>query len=95
MAISYFNMQPNIFWNLCPREFDESLVIYGKSIESSYQQSMEVMRLQTLYLINIHLQRKDQVRSVESLIPFTWDSNKIEIRPFYDDEAEKYKGRIR
>ena len=40
------------------------------------------MRLQTLYLVDVQLQSKDRYRTVERLMPFPWDKEKIEQQDF-------------
>lgn len=75
---------PAQFYELTPREFNAALKISNDYDETLQRFELEKMRLQTLYLINVHLDKKDKITDVRKLMPFAWDQVQVHI-PTQDD----------
>jgi len=67
-AIARYGISRDDFYKLSPKEFDEVQICWFESWKSS----MEDMRLQTFYLVNVHL-GKNGYKSLEQMMPFDWD----------------------
>jgi hypothetical protein len=94
-------LTPNDFWELTPIEFDVIFSLHNRrkreEFRDSYRTDMERMRMQTLYLINVHLSKNNIIKTVEELIPFPWDKNSVanvEVTPFTEEEALYYEKKL-
>jgi hypothetical protein len=65
------------FYQLSPIEFYYSMEAYSDERMDEKKTAYEVMRLQTFFLLNIQLAKKDKIKEVQKLMPFPWDKEKI------------------
>lgn len=56
---------------------------------SHYRTTYDSMRLQTFFLLNVQLERKNQIKEVEKLISFPWDKKNSE--PVKKQSVEEMK----
>jgi len=81
------------FYDLTPIEFDFALQEYNKIQEEREKFELEKMRLQTLYLVNVHL--KNTINDVRKLMPFTWDKFEVYVPTEIEwDELQKLADKI-
>lgn len=64
---------------MCPVEFFAALADWEKTETARQRFEMEKMRLQTLYLVNIQLDKHSKITDVRRLMPLPWDEFKIHI----------------
>jgi hypothetical protein len=87
IAICRLKISSDDFYNLTPIEFDYALGDYIKEVELNNRFELEVMRLQTLYLVNMQLDQNNQIKDVKDLMRFKWeeeDKNKELIIPDWE-----------
>jgi hypothetical protein len=70
----YFSLKLDEFLSYTPIEFNRLLEIKEEARTSEYRQSMSIMRLQTMTLVNVQLAVKDRFKKLESFMPFDWDN---------------------
>jgi len=75
MALSRFGLMPQQFYDLTPKEFELALDDYDEAEERREKFELEKMRLQTLYLVNVHI--KDKVTDLRKFMPFEWDKYEV------------------
>jgi hypothetical protein len=80
----------NEFYRLTPIEFYYALKDWKECQENNQRFSLEVMRLQTFYLLNIQLSRENRYRKPSDMMPFTFDKDKID-DDFEIPTPEKWK----
>jgi hypothetical protein len=73
LALVQFGLKTPEFLAYSPLEFHKLLSIKKEVDYNHYKQDMERMRMQTFYLVNVHLGDK-QVKTFEALMPFDWDT---------------------
>lgn len=61
------------FYDLSPVEFFYSMEEYGERQMTYHKVVYDSMRLQTFFLVNLQLARKDKIKDVHKLMPFPWD----------------------
>lgn len=66
---------------------------FFKLEESRFRQSAELIRAQTLHLINIQLLPGDRIKSVKNLWPFPWDEER-ELEEVTPQQAEEQVRRL-
>lgn len=73
VAVSRLGITPRDFYDLTPVELRYALEDEQEVYESRLKPTLEVIRLQTLILRNVHYERKDQISDPKRLFPFPWD----------------------
>ncbi len=86
MALSRFGLMPAQFYKLCPVEFYQALADYDKQLGQQERASLEMMRLQTFYLLKPHMQ-KHASNDLRKFMPFPWDKFEVHI-PTQEEWAE-------
>jgi hypothetical protein len=71
--VAYCGLGVQEFLNLTPAEFAPILEASRKRRETEIRNTWEAMRLQTMFLVNIQLQKKDRVTNAEKFMPLPWD----------------------
>jgi len=64
---------PAQFYELSPAEFNEGLHEWNEIYESQQRFELEKMRLQTLYLVNVQLDKNNRFNDARKFMPFAWD----------------------
>ena len=77
VALCKFGLTPDKFYNLIPVEFTQALQQWNTDREAQERFELEKMRLQTLYLMNVHL--KTPLKKVTDLMEFEWDKKESEV----------------
>lgn len=75
--MSVLSLSPKEFWESTPVEICNALDFSHKLREEEIRDRWDIMRLQTFYLININLDKNNQLSDPEDLIKFPWDEKKI------------------
>lgn len=65
------------FWEMTLRDFFIKLHYFNKMKQQEYQSQAELIRLQTLTLVNIQLASKDKIKDPKRLWRFPWDEEDI------------------
>ena len=73
--MSRFNITPGQFYDLTLVEFYHAQQCYVKEQERKERFNLEMMRLQTMYLVNPHI--KQAVTDPRKFMPFTWDKFEV------------------
>lgn len=68
------------FWEMILHDFFLKLHYYNKMKQQDYQSNAELIRLQTLTLVNIQLASKDKIKDPKKLWRFPWDENEEQTR---------------
>ena len=76
LGLSNFGLTAEQFMELTPAEFEDALINDGRNQERLWRQDMERMRIQTLALVNIQMEQKNQFSSAEKFMAFPWDKYK-------------------
>jgi len=71
------------FWLISPRAFYNKVTGFNQLKQSEY----EMLRLQTVELLNIQMERKNQIRDPRKLWPFPWEKRIVDI------EVSKHKAK--
>ena len=100
VAMIYIGLTREQFFDSTPLEIFLLFKINNEKKRNEFiatQRAMfESMRLQTLYLINIQLERKDRYKHPEKLMPFEWDQKiKSEITRFTDEEGKRLDAKLK
>lgn len=68
------------FWAMSPKEFYHAMKTYWDGIDAERRQALEIMRLQTVLLINNQLGRPSryQFSKPEDLLTFTYEKPKVQ-----------------
>lgn len=61
------------FWEMTLHDFFLKLHYYNKIKQQEYQSNAELVRLQTVALINIQLASKDKIKDAKKLWRFSWE----------------------
>lgn len=82
-SAAYAGLTPAEFWEMTPVDFRLYMKGYHKrerdrlnEAEAQIKQAWEMTRMQTVTLLNVQLQKKDQVKRPTDLWKFPWDSEK-------------------
>lgn len=77
LALSRFGMPLNVFLDLTPKEFFNSLrereKHEGDVIMGQVRTICETIRLQTLHLLNVQLPKGKKIRQPKQIMKFKWD----------------------
>ena len=73
IALGVLNMKSVEFWEMTLRDFFLKLHYFNRRKQQKYQATAELIRLQTLTLVNIQLAGKDKIKSPENLWRFPWE----------------------
>ncbi|OKZ44279.1 MAG: hypothetical protein BHV68_02570 [Bacteroidales bacterium 43_8] len=73
IALGVLNMKSVEFWEMTLRDFFLKLHYFNSRKQQKYQATAELIRLQTLTLVNIQLAGKDKIKSPENLWRFPWE----------------------
>ena len=69
------------FDDLSPGEltmlFEKDVKSKQEEVTIAFRSQCEVMRIQTMYLVNIQVQKKHQQWETNKFMPFTWDDKKV------------------
>lgn len=78
-------MTSNEFWDATLREFSNRLIGKEKADEVKFKNEWERTRWQTVALLNIHLDKKTQIKDVKKFLTFGWEKQP-EIEPVMSKE---------
>lgn len=62
---------------------------FGEREMAHYRTTYDSMRLQTWFLLNIQLSKKDKIKDAQSLMTFSWD--KMETKDVKQQSVEEMK----
>lgn len=96
IAIARLGLTRNEFYDLSPIEFYHSLEEHRKAIDDNRRFELNKMRLQTFYLFNIQVDKKNRFKSPEKMMPFDWEKVQKEVvipTPEKWDELQKRYGK--
>ena len=87
MVAARLQLSHKDFNELTPVELYEAFKALNEAEYEHYKRDMEVMRLQTLHLINIQLKRDDRLTDPRQLMTFAWeDKLEEEVEILTEDE---------
>lgn len=78
MVVARLGLSLKEFEDLTPRELDFALKDKMRQEEDNYKTQWEVMRVQTMILLNPHLQKAHMHKSPEKFMPLPWDKKDSE-----------------
>jgi hypothetical protein len=81
MGIGVMRMHRVEFWEMPLGEFFAALHFFYKDRETRDRQHAELVRLQTVTLLNIQLASKDRIKDPRKLWRFPWEAVEEERRP--------------
>ena len=73
LAVARLGLSVEEFYMLSPAEYYFAMREFGKQKEQDMQIQYEVMRQQTMYLINIQVKESSRIYELERFMPFSWD----------------------
>ena len=85
LSVVYFGLNEAEFLEYTPLEFNKLLEIKQNERTNDWKLDMERMRMQTFYLLNIQIEKKNRFKSVGSMMPFEWD---VKDKQAVDDTRE-------
>jgi len=69
------------FEDLSPAElsllFEKDVEHKQDKVTIAFRSSCEVMRIQTMYLINVQVKKESQIWQQQKFMPFTWDDKEV------------------
>ncbi len=86
IAINRLHITADEFYMLTPVEFDFAMKDYNEQNLRKQKFDAELMRLQTIFLMNANLPRESQILSTQELIRFPWEKEEITELPEPDWE---------
>ncbi|WP_303182169.1 hypothetical protein [uncultured Butyricimonas sp.] len=78
IALGMLGMGSVEFWEMILRDFFLKLHYFNRMKQQDYQATAELIRLQTLTLVNIQLASKDKIKDPKKLWRFPWDEEETE-----------------
>lgn len=69
LAVSVLKISPKEFWDSTPEEIYYALDFSFNELKLNW----ELQRLQTFYLVNVHLTSETALKSVKDLFKFPWE----------------------
>jgi hypothetical protein len=99
LAVSNLNLSRSQFYELSPVEFSKALELKRVAITEESKDLLEIIRLQTLVLVDSQRLAKDQIKNPERLWSYSWEKsgiqkNDTEVTEFTDEEAKKIEARF-
>lgn len=70
-------MSVSEFYDLSPVEFYYAMEEYSEIQMTHHKTTYDSMRLQTVFLLNVQLSKKDRIREVTQLMKFPWDKEVV------------------
>jgi len=84
-------LSPEDFGQMRLSHFFVKLIGHVKYKEEKYKEQAELVRLQTVSLINVNLARKDQIQNPTEFWKFPWDGESTEAREKPEADPAKMK----
>lgn len=87
MSIAVLHLDADTFWHhITPIELGYAFKTHNKKLEKQQQFDMEVMRLQTMLLLNQNIKPAHQFRDPKKLMRFYWEKVKPEEIEIWEEE---------
>lgn len=89
MVLARLKLSHKDFNELTPIELYEAFKALNEAEYEQYKRDMEIMRTQTIHLINIQLKKEDRFSDPRQLMTFAWETKLEEDIEILDEEQWK------